>query len=160
MLTKRFFGFLALFLLIVTSLGAQAQENYPNRPIRFVLGFPAGGGTDSILRSLAAKLAENLAVSVIVENKPGANANIAGEFVSNAAADGYTFLFSGQAFLTNAALHSKLPYDIKKDFAPLTQVVVSDGYVLVVNSSLRINNPAELIEQSKIPQKPIRYGSP
>lgn len=150
-----------VFFLAISafSINIFAQQ-YPVRPLRFVVPFPPGGSPDANARALGRQLQYGLKQSVIIDNRSGADGIIGSDFVAKAQPDGYTFLFSGQAFLTNAALHSKLPYDIKKDFAPLTQVVVSDGYVLVVNSSLRINNPAELIEQSKIPQKPIRYGSP
>ena len=136
----------------------QAQENYPNRPIRFVLGFPAGGGTDSILRSLAAKLAENLAVSVIVENKPGANANIAGEYVSNAAADGYTFLYNTSSLILSPHLYAKLNYDYTRQLTPVA-LTANIPFVLAAHPSLPVKTVQEFVTYLKNNPDKLNYAS-
>ena len=136
----------------------QAQEIYPNRPIRFVLGFPAGGGTDSILRSLAAKLSENLNVSVIVENKPGANANIAGEYVSNAAADGYTFLYNTSSLILSPHLYAKLNYDYTRQLIPVA-LTANIPFVLAAHPSVPVKTVQEFVAYLKSHPDKLNYAS-
>lgn len=145
-------------LASVTSLTAIAQDNYPNRPIRMVLGFPAGGGTDSILRSITAKLTDNLGVPVVVENKPGANANIAGEFVAKAAADGYTFLYNTSSLVLSPHLYSKLNYDFKTQLTPVV-LAANIPFVLATNPSVPVKNIQEFVAYLKANPGKINYAS-
>src|SRR2546427_3798752 len=93
---------------------ARAQQNYPTRPISWVVGFPPGGGADGVTRLVAAKLSQNIGQPVLVENRPGASSIIAAQYVTQAAPDGYTILTAEQGSLIfNTALYSKLPYDPK-----------------------------------------------
>jgi tripartite-type tricarboxylate transporter receptor subunit TctC len=113
-------------LLAVAASAAQAQDpaaNYPNRPIRMVVGFAAGGGNDLFARLVAQKLGENIGQNVIVENKPGAGGRIAVDFVRNQPADGYTLMVaaSGQMAIA-AAVFPKLPYHPTRDFVPITMI--------------------------------------
>lgn len=156
MRTRRLLLFIAMTVL---AAGAYSQQ-YPERPLRFVVPFPPGGSPDVNARALARQLQNGLKQNIVVDNRSGADGIIGSDHVAKAQPDGYTFLFSGQAFLTNAALHLKLPYDVRKDFAPVTQVVVSDGYVIAVHPSVRAGSIAELIALSKTPGKQLRYGSP
>ena len=109
-----------LFVLAFLAFSAHGQE-FPSKPVRFVVGFGAGGPTDVIARIVAQDLSVSMGQAFIVENRPGANAIIATEFVARSAPDGYTMLFSSLSLLVNQILPgSKVQYDAFKDFAPVT----------------------------------------
>ena len=116
------------------SLGAQAQTQYPTRPVRMIVGFPAGTGPDIVARLLAQKLSEGWGnMGVIVDNKPGAGGLIAASEAARATPDGYTIMLGETGQLSIApSSYNKLPYDPAKDFAPVSQVVSAD-FVLLVN---------------------------
>ena len=116
------------------SFGASAQSNYPNRPVRIIVGFPAGTGPDIVARLVAQKLSEGWNnMGVIVDNKPGAGGLIAASEAARAAPDGYTLMLGETGQLSIApSSYNKLPYDPAKDFAPISQVVSAD-FVLLVN---------------------------
>ena len=142
----------------MTSLGTQAQD-YPNRPIRFVVPYSAGTTTDVIARIYAQKLSEELGQSVVVDNKAGAGGNIAAETVARAAPDGYTLTFSTSAtHATNPALYSKVPFDPIKDFTHIT-LMVSAPNMLVINPKVPANNMAELIAYAKANPGKLTYIS-
>ena len=149
---------LALLLLAAAAGMAQAQT-YPSKPVRMVVGFPPGGGTDILARILAQKLSEAWGQQVVVENRPGASATIAAAVVAKAAPDGYT-LSMGQ-LTPNAiapALMADLPYDAARDFAPVILVGTSPN-VLVVNPSLPAKNLAELVALAKSRPGKVTYAS-
>src|ERR1043166_9580843 len=109
--------------LAAFSLAAAAQDNYPNKPIRVVIGYAAGGGNDIIVRVMAPELSKGLGQPIIVENKPGAQGINANEFVAKAAPDGYTLLMGPSGPMTiNPATYSKLPYDPIRDYVPISQI--------------------------------------
>lgn len=101
---------------------AQGADDFPARPVKLIVPFAPGGATDTAARMLAERLSERLKQPVVVENKPGANNIIANDMVAKAAPDGYTLLFAAAPFALNVALGMKLPYDIHKDFAPVSLV--------------------------------------
>src|SRR3954471_15899660 len=102
---------------------AQGTDSYPSKPVRFVVGFPPGGANDILGRLVGAKLQETLGQTFVIENKPGANAIIATEFVAKSAPDGYTLLIGASGAMTfNPGLYDKLPYDPVTDFAPVTMI--------------------------------------
>jgi len=137
--------------------GACAADDYPNHPIRMIVGFAPGGGTDLTARPVALKLSELLKQQVIVENKPGAAGNIATEQVARAAPDGYTILMGTIAALAiNPSLYGNLKYDPEADFAPVIQVVDATN-VLVLHPSVPANSVPELIALAK--QKSLSAGS-
>src|ERR1700760_4134657 len=114
---------IAGLLAALTANTALAQEDaskYPSRPIHIVVGFAAGGGNDVIARIYAQKLSEDLGQPVIVENKPGAGAILATEYVSKAAPDGYTLLVGASGMAINQSLYTKLPYDSVRDFVAIS----------------------------------------
>lgn len=125
-----------------------ASDDYPNRPIRVVFGFAAGGGTDAVVRAISAKLGEELGVSVVVENKPGANANIAGEQVSRAAADGYTLLYNTSSIVLSPHLYAKLNYDLTKDLTPIA-VTANIPLVMAASPDVPAANIQEFVEYLK-----------
>ena len=147
--------FLASFLIPAIGLAA---DNYPNKPIRLIVPFEAGGTSDTTARMMAKKLEQRLKTSIVVENKPGANGAIATAFVARSQADGYTLLHTTPAFIINPLLNKKLGYDVFKDFAPITNLAMGTGYVMVVNSALPAKNLQEFINYGKTNK--ISYSSP
>src|SRR5688572_6580101 len=99
---------------------AQDAQQYPNRPLRFLVGFAAGGFTDVMARAIAAKLADNWSQQVVVDNRPGAGTIVATDLAAKSPPDGYTLLMMTDNFVTNPSLFKQLPYDSEKDFAPIT----------------------------------------
>jgi tripartite-type tricarboxylate transporter receptor subunit TctC len=136
--------------------GARAA-NWPERPIRMLVGFAPGGGTDATARAIAPKLTEQLGQQVIVDNRPGATGNIATDIVSKSLPDGYTILMGTIAALAiNPSLYEKLPFDPIKDLAPVTRAVDSTN-VLVVHPSVPAKSVKELIALAKT--KSLNAGS-
>ena len=126
-------------LFLPAARGAQAQD-YPNRPIRLVVAFTAGGTTDFVARLLSERLRSLIAQPVIVDNRPGASGAIAAEHVAKSEPDGYTLFFTTVgAVAINPALHGNLPYDPVKDFAPVGMAVFNST-MLVVNAAMKINS--------------------
>src|SRR6476469_5179010 len=113
-----------LAALIVSTVTAFAQ-GYPNKSVRVVVGFAAGGPTDVIARIVAQKLSDSLHHQFYVENVPGAGGNTASGQVARAAADGYTIMVISTGFMVNMSLYARVPYDAVKDFAPVTLVAYS-----------------------------------
>ena len=152
-------SFRRLFVLAATCLtfAAQAQD-YPNRPVRIVVPFPAGGTTDIITRALAQKLSEEWKQPVVVDNRPGGGANIGAEHAVRSAPDGYTLLMASTAHSINATLYPKMTYDPLKDFTPLT-LVAETAQVLVVHPSVPANTTRELIQYLKTTSAPVSYSS-
>ena len=136
---------------------AQAQ-NYPNRPIRWVVPFSPGGAADVPGRILTQKLSEALGHQVVVDNRPGAGSTIGAEQVAKAPPDGYTLLMISNTHFVSAALYKKLPFDSLNDFAPVTQVTSAPN-VVVVHPSLPVKSVKELIALAKAKPGKIDYAS-
>ena len=143
---------------LVAAGNAPAQDSYPSKPIRIVIGFAAGGGTDVVLRTIAVKLADMLKVGVVVDNKPGANGNLANEIVSKAPADGYTLVYNTSSIVLSPSLYQNLAYDLSRD---LTPVVLSANMPLVVSTSrnLKANTIQQFVTQVKAEGHKLNYGS-
>jgi tripartite-type tricarboxylate transporter receptor subunit TctC len=138
---------------------AGAQQSYPSKPVRMVLPYPPGGGSDTIGRPLAQKLTESLGQQVVVENRGGANGNIGMEHVARATPDGYTIVFALTAQLAiNPGLYSRVPYDPVKDFAPIT-LLGTGAYILVVHPSLPAKSLKQLVALAKAQPGQIAYSS-
>jgi len=129
------------------SPAAHAQMD-PSKPIRMVVGFPAGGTTDITARTIGAKMTQRYGQQVIIDNRPGASGIIGADIVAKANPDGYTLLMSSSTHGTNLSLYSKLPYDTVKDFAPVA-LVATTPYVLVVHPTLPVQSVSELIAYLK-----------
>ena len=137
-----------------------AQEKYPSKPIRFVVPFPPGGGTDILSRIVTNKLTERLGWQIVVDNKPGAGGNIGLDTVAKAPADGYTLVMGQTSNLAiNPTLYTKLPYDPLKDFAPIT-LVSSVPLAIVVAAKSPYNSLASLISAAKAKPDQIVFASP
>ena len=155
-MSARLFAFAAVVLAHAT--GPAFAQAYPDRPIRLVVPFPAGGGGDAIARPLAQRLSEQLGQQVVIENKGGANGNIGAEDVARAAPDGYTLLFANSSLMISVNLYKKLPFDVLADFAPVGLASVSAS-VLVVHPSVNANTPQELVELAKSKPGKLNFGS-
>jgi tripartite-type tricarboxylate transporter receptor subunit TctC len=150
---------LAATLAILTPHAAAAADAYPAKPIRFVVAFPPGGGTDIIARSIAQKLSERLEQQVVVDNRPGAGGNIGTDIVAKSAPDGYTMLMGSAGPLAiNASLFAKMPFDPVRDLAPVT-LAASTPNVLVVHPSLKAATVNELIALAKARPGEINFAS-
>lgn len=136
---------------------AQAQT-YPSKPIRMVVGFPAGGTTNIMARTIGAKMAEQFGQPVIIDNRPGASGIIGADIVAKAQPDGYTLLMSSSTHGTNLSLYSKLPYDTIKDFSPVA-LVATTPYVLVVHPALPVQSVSELIAYLKARPGKLNFSS-
>ena len=146
-------------LLCAALAGGAAAQTYPAKPIRFVLPYPPGGGSDTIARPLAQKLSESMGQQVVVDNRGGAGGSVGMEVAARAAPDGYTIAMGLTAQLAvNPALFKKLPYDPVRDFAPVT-LLGSGIYILVVHPSLPVKSVKELIALAKKRPGQIAYAS-
>ena len=147
-------------LVAVSALPVFAQTAaFPNKPLRMVIPYPAGGPTDILARHVAADMGVVLGQQVVADNRPGANGVIGSEFVARAAPDGYTMLMTGiDQHIGNVLMYKSVPYDALNDFAPVTQVN-SVPMVLVINPSVAANNVAELVKIARAQPGKISYAS-
>jgi tripartite-type tricarboxylate transporter receptor subunit TctC len=146
-----------VLLLAQAAFPVFAADTWPSRPIKLVVPFSPGGSTDITARVLADGLRPVLGQTVLVENRPGASGNIAGDAVAKSAPDGYTFLVSSATLVVNISLYKNLPYDYVQDLAPVSQTHFSTN-VLVVSPNLPVANLAEFIAYVKS-GKPVNYGT-
>ena len=135
-----------------------SAQSYPSKPLRFVVGFPPGGGADIVVRIMAPWLAERLGQPVIVENKPGAASNISIQAVASAPPDGHTLLFVAASAAVNVSLFDNLPFDLLRDIAPVSGLI-DFPLVMVANNSLPAKNIAEFIAYAKSGTAGINVGS-
>ncbi len=137
---------------------AVSAQTFPLKPVRILVGFSAGGGTDVTARMLAQKLSEYLGGSVMVENRPGSGGMIATEAVAKSPADGYTLLMVAAADVVQPALRAKLAYDLERDFAPISNVVIVP-FALVSHPSVPAKNVKELIALARAKPGSLNYAS-
>jgi tripartite-type tricarboxylate transporter receptor subunit TctC len=150
---------LLLAILLLCSAPAYAQADYPNKPVRLVVSFAAGGISDVLARALAIPLGRQLGQQVIVENKPGAGTTIASDYIARQAPDGYTiWLQDITTHAINVSLYSKLPYDSMKDFTYIA-MVASTPLMLVVHPGIEAKNVGQLIALLKANPGKYSYGS-
>ncbi len=151
-----------VMMLIAGLLGqtvqAHAQDTYPSRPIRLVLGFSAGGGTDVIARAIAQKMGDALGKPVVVDNRPGANGNIAAEMVAKSDADGYTLLYNTSSIILSPSLYAKLGYDPIKDLTPVG-LAANQPIVLVANPNAPVKRVDDVVNSLKHHPGQLNYGS-
>jgi tripartite-type tricarboxylate transporter receptor subunit TctC len=150
---------LILAAVALLAAGSVLAQTYPVKPIRIVIGFPPGGAIDIIARVLAPKMAADLGQGVVVDNKAGAGGVIGMQLVAHAEPDGYTvFLGTMGNFSITPGLIKDLPYNVTKDFAPVTQVAAA-GFVLYVNPKLPVTTVAELISYAKAHPQGMNFSS-
>ncbi len=143
----RYAGAMLAVIALATAASAQAQT-YPARPIRLIVPFGAGSGTDVVARILAPRVSESLGQQVVVDNRTGAGGIVGTDLVAKAQPDGHTLLFALSSHAINASLYSKLPYDTRKDFATVTQLI-SGPLVMVINPTLPVNSVKDMVAYVK-----------
>jgi tripartite-type tricarboxylate transporter receptor subunit TctC len=145
---RRFLHLAAGIPAVLAAPQVARAQNYPARPLRFLVGFPAGGGADTVVRIIAPWLADKLGQQVVVENRPGASTGLAIQAAVNSPPDGYTLVHFGASSVVNSIMHSNLAYDLQRDVA-LVAGLVEYPMVLVVNPSFTATSIADLIAQAK-----------
>jgi tripartite-type tricarboxylate transporter receptor subunit TctC len=147
---------LALFLGLA---GPSAAQPYPNKPIKVIVPYPAGGNADITARVVSRKMSDILGVPVVVENRAGANGMIGTDIVAKSAPDGYTLIAPASGpIVINPVLYSKVPYDSVKDLQPISQLT-SFQYVLIVPAASPIKSIQDLVAQGKAQPGKLSYGS-
>ena len=149
---------LAAVLSIGTSFGVASAQDYPSRPIRFIVPFAAGGGTDTLSRIFGQVLSEQLKGTVVVENVGGAGGSIGTAQAAKAAADGYTILSATPSITINPHIQKNAAYSLLRDFAPVVQITASPA-VLIANKDFPIKSVRDLIELARAKPGTISYGS-
>lgn len=146
--------------LLAAATSASAQDTFPDKPIRIIVASAAGGASDIVSRIVADKLQQQFGQPVVVEAKPGANGNLAAEFVAKAPADGYTLMMGTIGVMAiNPSMYKAVRFDPLKDFTPVARLV-SFSNLLVVHPSVPARSVKELIDYGKANPGKLRYGSP
>ena len=145
-------------LLFMLSIGTAFAQSYPDKPVRLLLTFAAGGQADILARSVAEKMRASFPQPILVEARPGAGGNLAMEATAKAPADGYTLVFGTPAVVINGTLYKKLSYDPVKDLVPLS-LAAWGPYIVYVSGALPVNNVAELIAYAKARPGKLNYAS-
>lgn len=140
---------LAPLIALCATFASVTAQAYPTRPIRLVAPFVAGGTADVLARQVANEVGSQMGQTFVIDNRAGANGIIGTDTVAKAQPDGHTLLHVTASFVINPHIYTKLPYDIWKDFAPVTNVVLGTGYLLVVNPSVPVSSVKDLIALSK-----------
>jgi|LNFM01.2.fsa_nt_gb tripartite-type tricarboxylate transporter receptor subunit TctC len=150
----------ALTLPLLCAAAPLQAQDYPSRPIRLVVTSAAAGTSDTLARTMAGQLEKRTGGTVVVDNRGGAGGIIATDIVAKAAPDGYTLLHATAGFVTNAALYPKLPYDIARDFYPVTDLAISTGYLLLANPSIGVGTVSELVKLARAKPDALNFASP
>ena len=151
---------LALVVLVGNGCAVAAAEvqDYPNKPLRFIVPTPPGGGTDTLARLVGVKVSESLGQQLVIDNRGGAGGNIAAKVAAGSAPDGYTLLLGNLANVISMSLYPKLGYDLLRDFVPVTQLA-SVAFILTINPSVPANSLTELITLAKAKPGLLTYAS-
>jgi len=148
----------SLVLAGVAAPAALSQSDYPNRPIRLIVGFIPGSAADITARVLGQRMGQILGQQFVIEVKPGAGSSLAAEFVAHSAKDGYTLFIASSANITNAAINPNLPFDMIKDFAPIA-LINTAAVILVVPPSTGVKSVPELIALARSKPGEVLYAS-
>jgi tripartite-type tricarboxylate transporter receptor subunit TctC len=149
---------LSVLALLCTNVSA-AAPTYPTRPVRIVVGFPPGGGVDTVARLVSPKLIEMWGQQVVIDNRPGAGTIIGTDLVAKSVPDGYTLLMSSSSYGVNPGLHAKLPYDPLKDLVQISQMAIQP-YVFAVHPGLPATNVREFIAYARTRPGKLNFCSP
>jgi len=152
---------LALATILVLAVGdaTAAAQSYPNRPIRMYVGFPPGGAADIVARVIGQALSERLGQPIVIENKPGSGANIAGDALAKSTPDGYTLMHGpDNLFIANPHIYAKMPFDPLKDLTPVSSLI-SNQLMLAVHPSVPADNLREFVELARRTKPPLFYAS-
>jgi tripartite-type tricarboxylate transporter receptor subunit TctC len=152
-------AFLAIAALVLTVQAQTQAQSYPNRPIRLISPFPAGGGNAVLARIIGAKLADRMGASIVVENRPGAGAVLGIQALARSAPDGHTLVLSGSTLAVAPTLYKTAPFDANKDFAPIA-LVAHYPFLLVATATFPAKTVPELLKLAKEKPGEIMYASP
>lgn len=159
MLSRLKCALMMLAIALATAAHAQRAEDYPTRPVRVMIPFAPGGPPDVIGRPLLQKLSEALGQPFVFDNRPGASGTLGTDLVAKSPKDGYTLLYTTGSHNTNTLLIRKLPYDARRDFAPISQITLSYGQMMVVHPSLPAKTLKEFIALARAKPGSLHYGS-
>ena len=148
----------AAALVVALLAGGAAAQDYPNKPIRMIVPYPPGGGTDVVARILNEKLSPELGQAIVIDNKGGAGGSVGTELASKAAPDGYTILLTLSSHTINPKLYTKLGYDVERDFIPVS-LAASIPQIVVANPSVPANTVPELLAWLKANPGKVNYAS-
>jgi len=149
---------LSTLLFALAPLGGLAQDAYPSKPVKIIVAYPAGGANDIVARAIGQELAQDLAQAVVIENRSGAAGTIGADAAAKSPPDGYTLFMAAGAHTLAPSLHAKLPYDIVRDFAPVSLAALGT-YLLVVHPSVPAKSVKELIELAKAKPGALNFAS-
>ena len=152
-------NFVVAVLLAASTVATAAEQPYPNKTIRMIVPFPAGGPTDIVARTVAQKMTDSMGQAVVIDNRGGSGGNIGTDIVAKATADGYTLLMAIVGHAVNQTLYSKLPYDPIKDFAPITKTGAAT-IILSAHPSLGVKSIKDLVAAAKAKPGQLNFGSP
>lgn len=152
-------GKLLLLCLASAFVGGAAAADYPVKPVKIILPYAAGGGADGLTRALAQKMSARWKQPVVVDNKPGAGATLGTALAAQAAPDGYTLLITAGTMTVSPAIYAKLPYDVVKDFTPIT-LISNSPFVLTTRGDLGVNSLNELVALARSKPGKLNYGTP
>jgi tripartite-type tricarboxylate transporter receptor subunit TctC len=147
----------ALALFVSTGESTLAQDNYPSKPIKLVIPYPPGGGTDTLARILVPRFNQTLGQQLVIDNRGGAGGNIGADFVAKAAPDGYTLGLFDAAFLVNPNLYTRLPFDTLQDFRPV--MIVAEALAVLVVHPSKASSLQQLIASAKAKPGGYAYAS-
>jgi tripartite-type tricarboxylate transporter receptor subunit TctC len=149
---------LSTLLFALAPLGGLAQDVYPSKPVKIIVAYPAGGANDIVARAIGQELAQDLGQAVVIENRSGAAGTIGADAAAKSPPDGYTLFMAAGAHTLAPSLHAKLPYDIVRDFAPVSLAALGT-YLLVVHPSVPAKSVKELIELAKAKPGTLNFAS-
>ena len=149
---------LSTLLFALAPLGGLAQDAYPSKPVKIIVAYPAGGANDIVARAIGQELAQDLGQAVVIENRSGAAGTIGADAAAKSPPDGYTLFMAAGAHTLAPSLHAKLPYDIVRDFAPVSLAALGT-YLLVVHPSVPAKSVQELIELAKAKPGALNFAS-
>src|SRR5258708_4108057 len=147
-------------VLAALGAGAEAAGDYPSRPIRVIAPFPPRGTLDLLIRGPADQLSVQLGQALVIDNRGGANGIIGTDIAAKAAPDGYTLLAVTGSFVINPSVYRKLPYDVVRDFAPITNLAVATGYLMVINPPVPAPSLPGLVALAQRPGSPLLHAPP
>ena len=150
---------LCLGLALGDAPDALAQQ-YPVKQVRVIVPFAAGGTPDVVARVVAQQLSSQTGQTFVVENRPGADGVLGAQAVAEAAPDGYTLLVTSSSFVVNPSFHKRLPFDVIRDFEPVTNIAATEAYILGINPKVPAQNVQEFVALARKPDSRISFGSP
>ncbi|HET9403732.1 MAG TPA: tripartite tricarboxylate transporter substrate binding protein [Burkholderiales bacterium] len=156
---RRYIASALVALTSIVAAGAVCAQAYPTRPVRVIIPFPPGGNVDVFGRVLWPQVEKELGQTVVIDNRGGANGILGADIVANATPDGYTFLHTSFAFAVNPSIVIKMPFDVTRDFVPVTDVALGTGYLMVAHSKFAPRTVKELIDLAKQQPGKVRYST-